>query len=457
MKKLITLATAAVALSLFGCSDGGGGGGSGGSGLSGDCASATLNDCDANATCADTAASHTCTCDAGWEGTGQVCTDINECTANTDDCVAPATCLNTDGAWACPIYTTVSGVLNVHPISGAVNAAVVAGGGTALDWGNAGDVVVMLFDPVAILGAGGDISGLTPLGADMDLTDNSDGAGGTGCAFDVNNPSVPNCLMSFTNVDVSGLSLGLIALIIDNRVAPQFAPTNAGIFGAGTVVALKADPTPGYPTAFFQAVSLESLDTVATIAGTTGAAALTQGAMFGMMLSARTPAPGLSPVSGIVITEPTGATTITYPDAALAGTTAATDAYGFFFAVSNAAAPPAAVIAPWIASQPDDSPGGLHVPLTAGTNPGTVFVLNWVAESACDAYCTVADTNCAGANALTWTPDCATECAALATGGTTGNPAGDTLGCRIYHLTAAAGDPALHCPHGTTASTVCIP
>ena len=42
------------------------------------------DDCDANAACANTAGSHTCTCDPGYHGTGESCTAYEGECANGD-------------------------------------------------------------------------------------------------------------------------------------------------------------------------------------------------------------------------------------------------------------------------------------------------------------------------------------------------------------------------------------
>ena len=38
-----------------------------------------IHDCHADATCENTVGSWNCTCNEGYNGTGQVCTDIDEC------------------------------------------------------------------------------------------------------------------------------------------------------------------------------------------------------------------------------------------------------------------------------------------------------------------------------------------------------------------------------------------
>jgi hypothetical protein len=57
--------------------------------------------CDEHATCMYTDAGAECVCDAGFEGPGILCTDVDECAAGTDDCDANATCHNTQGGFTC--------------------------------------------------------------------------------------------------------------------------------------------------------------------------------------------------------------------------------------------------------------------------------------------------------------------------------------------------------------------
>jgi hypothetical protein len=89
-----------------------------------ECADETLNDCDANATCADTDGSFGCECNAGWEdtpgdpnadppvdapATGTSCINIDECATNADDCHGNATCTDNDGGWDCACNTGYEG------------------------------------------------------------------------------------------------------------------------------------------------------------------------------------------------------------------------------------------------------------------------------------------------------------------------------------------------------------
>lgn len=81
----------------------------------------------------------------------------------------------------------------------------------------------------------------------------------------------------------------------------------------------------------------------------------------------------------------------------------------------------------------------------------------------CDVYCQLAKQNCTGSNALytgaTADTDCQTACGKFDTSGNPGDTTGNTLYCRLYHLSVAGESSALatqHCPHGLTSSAVCV-
>jgi hypothetical protein len=69
------------------------------------------------------------------------------------------------------------------------------------------------------------------------------------------------------------------------------------------------------------------------------------------------------------------------------------------------------------------------------------------ASLTCDAYCTAIMANCTGGNLqFENNAQCLAVCATYPEG-TLADTVDNTLGCRLYHATAAATGAALHCPH----------
>ena len=62
---------------------------------------AIFDTCGDNASCAETDGVAACVCDAGYEGDGATCTDVDECAAGTDTCGDDTMCVNTDGGFDC--------------------------------------------------------------------------------------------------------------------------------------------------------------------------------------------------------------------------------------------------------------------------------------------------------------------------------------------------------------------
>ena len=57
--------------------------------------------CSADAVCANSVGSRSCTCKVGYTGNGTSCTDINECTMGIHKCSQYANCSNTVGSYSC--------------------------------------------------------------------------------------------------------------------------------------------------------------------------------------------------------------------------------------------------------------------------------------------------------------------------------------------------------------------
>ncbi|HJL20195.1 MAG TPA: EGF domain-containing protein [Sandaracinaceae bacterium LLY-WYZ-13_1] len=65
--------------------------------------------CSSNATCNNLFGSFECNCDAGYSGDGFTCNDIDECADGTDDCDTNASCTNTSGSFTCACDSGYSG------------------------------------------------------------------------------------------------------------------------------------------------------------------------------------------------------------------------------------------------------------------------------------------------------------------------------------------------------------
>ena len=265
---------------------------------------------------------------------------------------------NTGGDADTSINIAVSGTLSLHPISQGINDAVVAMSGSAITFGDGTGITIFIVDPVTALSPGFNIT-----------TDNLAMGGPTACTAD-------GCTWSFPEVDISGLSLGLVALITDSNETPAFEATNVGIFGAGTATALKDTPEDQTDVPLF-AVTLESAMHLAALTSGDYAAMKAAGYLYGSMVSA-----AFAPVAGVTVTvaeaDAAKITDLVYPTAAsgFSASGDATDATGFFMAVGTA---PAALVGMSAAGTGSETWNNGD-PITVGTQAGTAFVLFWIAD-----------------------------------------------------------------------------
>ncbi|HEY2736534.1 MAG TPA: hypothetical protein VGI70_21185 [Polyangiales bacterium] len=106
-----------------------------------------------------------------------------------------------------------------------------------------------------------------------------------------------------------------------------------------------------------------------------------------------------------------------------------------------------------------DDPNSSGATGAAGSSSAGAAGTAAVADN-CTTYCNLAVGKlCTGALQLyPDTASCLAGCAMIAAPGTVNDAAGNTLGCRIYHLTLAnmnATNATTHCPHGMVVSAVC--
>lgn len=106
--------------------------------------------------------------------------------------------------------------------------------------------------------------------------------------------------------------------------------------------------------------------------------------------------------------------------------------------------------------QDTGAPTDSGVPTDSGSNADAAA--DGGANNTCMRYCTAITAACTGANAqYDDMADCLSFCASSnIPNGMSGDMAGNTLECRIYHAGVAMGAPATHCPHaGPSGDNVC--
>ncbi|MBK9035648.1 MAG: hypothetical protein IPL61_31080 [Myxococcales bacterium] len=80
-----------------------------------------------------------------------------------------------------------------------------------------------------------------------------------------------------------------------------------------------------------------------------------------------------------------------------------------------------------------------------------------VCGSDCESFCAMTDEICGDLSPYATSAECLSACAGFASLSPfdASDIAGDTIECRLYHLTAASVAPGTHCPHLAVVSSTC--
>jgi hypothetical protein len=282
---------------------------------------------------------------------------LNACSSSSSTATDAATDTATTpdaGSGVDAAKVTVSGIAAPHPFT--TNPA-----------SDFSQLKVSIVDPVTVI-ANPNAPGL----ADRTL-DTSAGNCAAGCAW------------SFDNVDISNISLGLVGIIDDMRTTGRlWVKTGTGAGASDFIAMIKASRAPITGVRLF-AVSEATEAAMAAFAAKaipTDTTIVTgelekRGFMLGTIVSKLSE--GAMPVAGATITTSDTRTTILYPSADFMTNGTSTASHGTFLVVPKlASASPNSIVATWTVGKPA---GDTHTwtPLTAGTSPGTAFVLLFAA------------------------------------------------------------------------------
>ncbi|XP_066016641.1 uncharacterized protein [Pocillopora verrucosa] len=106
----------------------------------------TIPVCDANAECANTIGSHSCSCKAGFTGNGKKCVDVDECANKSHDCDVNAYCNNTVGSYRCTCNSWYQGNGTSCYFRGLNNSVIL----TSLDYTNYTGKLLSYLEPVLL-------------------------------------------------------------------------------------------------------------------------------------------------------------------------------------------------------------------------------------------------------------------------------------------------------------------
>lgn len=262
-----------------------------------------------------------------------------------------------DAADAGPALVTVSGTAAPHPLT------------KALDPTNDFSMInVAVVDPAIVIA--------NPSAAPLQ--------GGPLDTSAANCPAATGCAWSFDNVNISGISLGLVGILDDARTTGRlWVKTGTGAGSSTTINMFKISRAPITNVPLF-AVSTATEGALAMFAAamipdtTIAPGTLTaRGFMIGTVVTKLSE--GAMPVMGATVTTSDTRVKILYPSANFMANGTSTAAHGSFLVVPNATANPTAIVATWTVTPPAGDTR-TWPSLTAGSTPGTAFVILFAAN-----------------------------------------------------------------------------
>jgi hypothetical protein len=207
-----------------------------------------------------------------------------------------------------------------------------------------------------------------------------------GGALDTSAGNCPSgtCAWSFDNVNISGISLGLVGILDDARTTGRlWVKTGTGAGSATTINMFKMTRAPITNVPLF-AVSVATEGKLAMFAAaavpdtTIMPGTLTsRGFMIGTVVGKLSA--GAMPVMGATVTTTDSRVNIIYPSADFMSAGTSTASHGSFLVVPKPVAMPTAIVASWTVTPPSGDTR-TWPSLTAGSTPGTAFVILFAAS-----------------------------------------------------------------------------
>jgi hypothetical protein len=263
-----------------------------------------------------------------------------------------------DAADAGPALVTVSGTAAPHPLAKALDPNAVT---------NFNMINVAVVDPAIV------IANPTAPPLQGGALDTSAG----------NCSATAGCAWSFDNVNISGISLGLVGILDDARTTGRlWVKTGTGAGSAATINMFKQTRAPITNVPLF-AVSVATEGALSMFAAAalqdttiTPGTLTARGFMIGTVVSS---VASPTPVMGATITTSDTRVSILYPSDNFMSAGTSTASHGSFLVVPKPVANPTAIVATWTVTPPSGDTRTWPM-LTAGSTPGTAFVILFAAN-----------------------------------------------------------------------------